>query len=94
MKEWLFVDDSTDERESFARALSADAAISVIAISATDARNRLAEGTMIADGVLMDIDLSNESSTKESGLGLTADIRAEQHRGAMPAYPIVRFFVS
>lgn len=39
----------------------------------------------------MDIDLSNESSTKESGLGLTADIRAAQHREVIPTFPVVRF---
>lgn len=39
----------------------------------------------------MDIDLSNDSQSKESGLGLTADIRAAQHRETTPAFPIVRF---
>jgi hypothetical protein len=89
--EWLFVDDSKDDRDSFARALSVGESIRVTAIPATEARAALATDALKAAGILMDIDLSNESSTKESGLGLTADIRAAQHRETIPSFPIVRF---
>lgn len=89
--DWLFVDDSREDRDSFARALSQGGIVSVTAISATGARSRLAESKLAAAGLLMDIDLSNESESKESGLGLTADIRAAQHRETTPAFPIVRF---
>ena len=89
--DWLFVDDSREDRDSFARALSQGGVVSVTAISATEARSQLAESKLAAAGLLMDIDLSNESQSKESGLGLTADIRAAQHRETTPAFPIVRF---
>ena len=85
------VDDSKQDRDAFADALSSGDKISVEALSATDVRARLAENRLDADGLLMDIDLSNESARKESGLGLTADIRAAQHRGITPSFPIVRF---
>ena len=88
---WLFVDDSKEDRNAFADALSAGNIISVEALSATNIRDRLAENELEADGLLMDIDLSNESARKESGLGLTADIRAAQHRNVTPSFPIVRF---
>lgn len=88
---WLFVDDSSEDRESFAQALSAGGDISVDAIPGSKARELLACGQLAADGLLMDIDLSNESQIKESGLGLTADIRAAQHRGAIGSFPVVRF---
>jgi CheY-like chemotaxis protein len=91
MMDWLFIDDSREDRDSFAGALSADGIVTVTAISATEARTRLAESKLEAAGLLMDIDLSNESQSKESGLGLTADIRAAQHRETTPAFPIVRF---
>ena len=91
MKQWLFVDDSVDEREAFAAGLSSGTEIEVVAISVAEARGRLANGSLVASGILMDIDLSNESTTKESGLGFTADIRAAQHRDQIPSYPIVRF---
>ena len=89
--DWLFIDDSREDRDSFARALSQGGIVSVTAISATEARSRLAESNLAAAGLLMDIDLSNESESKESGLGLTADIRAAQHRETTPPFPIVRF---
>lgn len=91
MTDWLFIDDSREDRDSFAGALSEGGVVSVTAISATEARTRLAESKLTAAGLLMDIDLSNDSQSKESGLGLTADIRAAQHRETTPAFPIVRF---
>ena len=91
MIEWLFVDDSAEDRDSFARALSDNAQVRVTAISGTEARGRLDSDKLSAAGLLMDVDLSNESSGTKSGLGLTADIRAAQHRQVIPSFPIVRF---
>lgn len=89
--DWLFIDDSKEDRDAFAHALSDAGRISIRAISASEARRLLADSAMATVGVLMDIDLSNESASKESGLGLTADIRAAQHREVIPSFPIVRF---
>ena len=88
---WLFVDDSQEDREAFARELSADGVIEVEAISAGETRRRLGEEELRCDGLLMDIDLSNESGRRESGLGLTADIRGAQQQMTAPSFPIVRF---
>jgi CheY-like chemotaxis protein len=85
------VDDSKDDRDAFATALSSGGRVSVGAVSASRAYELLGTNELYADGLLMDIDLSNEVPDNRSGLGLTADIRAAQHRGTTPAFPIVRF---
>ena len=54
---WLFVDDSKQEREAFARALSRGWADNSVydAISGSTARKRLGKGELVADGILMDV---------------------------------------
>lgn len=91
MVNWLLVDDSRDERRAYARALSEGASPPVVAISASEARHRLASSELVAKGILMDVDLSNETANMGSGLGLTADIRAAQYRQSTKSFPIVRF---
>jgi CheY-like chemotaxis protein len=89
--EWLFVDDAKDDRQSYAEALSLGDDLRVTAISGGEARERLTAKSLTADGVLMDIDLSNETGQAENGLALTAAIRAAQNRGDLAPFPIVRF---
>lgn len=91
MMDWLFVDDSKGDRDAFAASLCADGLVSVRAISAGEARGLLEGNRLAPAGVLMDIDLSNEPGGNQSGLGLTADIRAAQNRASTPPFPIVRF---
>ncbi|RYG89562.1 MAG: hypothetical protein EON59_01430 [Alphaproteobacteria bacterium] len=89
--EWLFVDDTKGDRQSFADALSLGDLLRVTAISGGQMRERLAAKDLKANGILMDIDLSNETGLPENGLALTAGIRAAQNRGDVPSFPIVRF---
>lgn len=91
MMEWLFVDDAKEDRQSYAEALSLGDELRVTAISGSEARARLTAKSLSADGVLMDIDLSNETGQAENGLALTAAIRAAQNRGDLPPFPVVRF---
>jgi CheY-like chemotaxis protein len=89
--EWLFVDDTKGDRQSFAEALSLPDELRVTAISGAEARERLTANSLMADGILMDIDLSNETGQAENGLAITAAIRAAQNRGAIASFPVVRF---
>jgi CheY-like chemotaxis protein len=88
--EWLFVDDTNGDRQSFADALSSGELV-VSAISGGETRERLANKNLKADGILMDIDLSNETGHAENGVALTASIRAAQNRDDILSFPVVRF---
>lgn len=89
--EWFFVDDTKDDRQSFAEALSLGDDLRVSAISGGEAREKLASRSLNPDGILMDIDLSNETGLADNGLALTAGIRAAQNRNDIASFPIVRF---
>ena len=88
---WLLVDDSKEEREAFARALSEGGEISVVSVSASRTRALLDRRELVAEGILMDVDLSNERGSRGSGLGLAQDVRTMQYRQLSPPFPIIRF---
>ncbi|MDF2384867.1 hypothetical protein JMG10_25570 [Nostoc ellipsosporum NOK] len=90
MTTWLFVDDSSPEREALASQI-ADDVIDVKPMSAKEARQALTDASLKPSGILMDIELGNESGVVEDGLSLAAAIRAEQNKGSVPAFPIIRF---
>lgn len=87
---WLLVDDSSDERESFSKSLT-DESLTIEPISATEAERLLEERALVGAGVLMDVDLSNETGIRNTGPGMAQSIRVAQHRRDLPSYPIVRF---
>lgn len=91
MASWLLVDDSPEEAASFAARLSDGEALSIKYISAKDAAAALGDGTLAAAGILMDVDLSNETGRKQTGPGMSQDIRIAQVKQAIPPFPIVRF---
>lgn len=88
--QWLFVDDSSQERTVLAGDLTSGD-LEVVPISGKDARARLADRTLAPAGILMDIELGNETGFLEDGLSLTAAIRADQNREVIGSFPVVRF---
>jgi hypothetical protein len=88
--EWFFVDDSDEERNAFERKLSSDD-LRVRGIPGADARKAITTKSMDCAGVLMDIELGNETGLVEDGLSLSAAIRAAQNRGDVSSFPIIRF---
>ncbi|HMG48843.1 MAG TPA: hypothetical protein VK614_15455 [Allosphingosinicella sp.] len=89
--EWLFVDDSGEERAAFANALTVADDLLITGISATDAKALLNANALRPTGVLMDVDLSNETGMQSTGPGLSQDMRVAQQRQDIPSFPIVRF---
>jgi hypothetical protein len=91
MTSWWLVDDSPEEATSFAQNLSKEEALSIVYTSVKDAAAALDNGTLEAAGILMDVDLSNETGRKQTGPGLSQDIRVAQQKQTIPPFPIVRF---
>lgn len=91
MASWLLIDDSPEEAASFARSLSCAEKLQIDPISARDAGSALESGSFAPAGVLVDVDLSNEMGQRQTGPGMSMDIRVAQQRQALPSFPIVRF---
>ena len=91
MAPWLLIDDSPEEAASFARRLSRPDVLSIEHMSAQQAASTLGVGTLAPAGVLMDVDLSNELGHRQTGPGMSQDIRVAQQKGTIPPFPIVRF---
>ncbi len=92
MSRWLFVDDQPDAAASFADALSTPATeLEVRPIGPKDFREECLGGITVPDGVLMDVELSNEAGERGSGPGIAQDIRVKQRTGELAEFPVVRF---
>jgi hypothetical protein len=91
MASWLLVDDSPEEAAAFVARLSTGNALSVAHMSVQDTASALGDCTLAPAGVLMDVDLSNESGRQHTGPGMAQDMRVAQQKQAIPTFPIVRF---
>lgn len=91
MASWLLIDDSPEEAESFAKSLSSTESLQIDHISARDAAAALESGSFAPAGVLVDVDLSNEMGQRQTGPGMSMDMRVAQQRQTLPSFPIVRF---
>lgn len=91
MTPWLLIDDNHEEATSFAKKLSSVDRLIVEHLSASDAIEALESGNFSAAGVLMDVDLSNELGQRQTGPGMSQDIRVAQQNETIGAFPIVRF---
>lgn len=89
--DWLLIDDSPEEAAAFATSLSKDDALKIVAMGAQEAAATINAGNFSPSGVLMDVDLSNEMGSQQSGPGMAQDIRVAQQKRAVPGFPIVRF---
>ncbi|MBC2666979.1 hypothetical protein H7F51_15785 [Novosphingobium flavum] len=89
--DWLLIDDSPEEAASFATGLSKDDALKIAPMGAQEAAVAINAGNFSPSGVLMDVDLSNEKGSQQSGPGMAQDIRVAQQKRAVPGFPIVRF---
>ncbi len=91
MSDWIIVDDSPEETAVFAGELSRASILDVVTITAAEAHERLENSSLAPDGILMDVDLSNEAGMKFTGPGLAQNIRVAQRRKLLPSFPVVRF---
>ncbi|MCV9936707.1 hypothetical protein OIU35_10065 [Boseaceae bacterium BT-24-1] len=91
MTSWLLIDDSPEEAASFARSLSLAGKLQIDHLSAREATAALDKGQFAPQGVLMDVDLSNEMGQRQTGPGMSQDMRVAQQKRALPSFPIVRF---
>lgn len=91
MASWLLIDDLPEEAAAFAARLSDGNVLSITHMSAPDAVSAIGNGNFAPAGVLMDVDLSNESGRQHTGPGLSQDMRVAQQKKTIPAFPIVRF---
>lgn len=91
MRHWFLIDDSGEEAITFSRELSLGDELRIEPMSAGEAEKNLSGKTLAADGILMDVDLSNETGIRTSGPGMAANIRVGQTRQDLPSFPIVRF---
>lgn len=87
---WALIDDMTDEAAALARVLT-DGEFDVDVLKGGKALEHLSAAAFCWDGVLMDIDLQNESGFTQDGLSLAQLINTEQTRGKLSSFPIVRF---
>jgi hypothetical protein len=88
---WLLIDDSPEEAAAFATSLSASDVLTILPIGAQEAAAAINTRTFSPAGVLMDVDLSNEAGSQQSGPGMAQDIRVAQQKQVLPGFPIVRF---
>ncbi len=89
---WAFVEDQTDEAESFRKRLEAgEGAIAVSVLGPVAGREDLLTGKIVPVGLLMDVDLSLATGEHGTGLGIAQDIRGKQKAREIADYPIVRF---
>lgn len=88
---WRLIDDSPEEAAAFANGLSKGDALKIMPMGAQEAAAAISAGTFAPSGVLMDVDLSNEAGSQQSGPGMAQDIRVAQQKRAVPGFPIVRF---
>lgn len=91
MINWMLVDDSADEAAAFSRDLTLADRITVTPSTAKNAEAALASGHMDVDGVLMDVDLSNETGMRNTGPGMAQNIRVAQQRQEIRSFPVIRF---
>ena len=86
MKSWVLVDDSQEESAVLAALLSQEGILKVEVISASRAQEQLEKLSLTPDGILMDVDLSNEaglrftwarSGSKHSGGSKTRDVAVD-----------------
>lgn len=89
--DWVLIDDSPQEAAAFADGLSKGDALNIVALSAQEAASAISLGNFSPSGVLMDVDLSNEKGSRQSGPGMAQDIRVAQQKRTLPGFPIVRF---
>lgn len=89
MTEWLLIDDNHEEAAAFADRISCER-LRVTPMSAKQAKVLLADPAKAPDGILMDVDLSNETAANTTGPGLAQDFRVAMQKG-MRSFPIVRF---
>lgn len=89
--DWLLIDDSPEEAASFATGLSKGDALQIVPMGAQAAAVAINAGDFSPSGILMDVDLSNEKGSQQSGPGMAQDIRVAQQKQAVPGFPIVRF---
>jgi hypothetical protein len=89
---WIFVDDSEQEAQAFADALSrGDSPIEVVPMVPATANAELFSNKEPPAGVLMDVDLSNAPGQLSTGPGIAQNIRVQQRAGKIHDFPIVRF---
>lgn len=88
---WLLIDDSPEEAAAFAASLGKGDALKIMHMGAQEAAAAISAGTFSPSGVLMDVDLSNETGSQQSGPGMAQDIRVAQQKRAVSGFPIVRF---
>ncbi len=88
---WFLIDDSPEEAAAFARGLSEGDALTIVPMGAQEAAAAISASKFSPSGVLMDVDLSNEPGSQQSGPGMAQDIRVAQQRQVCPGFPIVRF---
>ena len=91
MKSWIIVDDSPEETTVLVRQLEGKGVLEVEIISASNAQDAMESGTLRPDGILVDVDLSNEAGLRFTGPGLAQSIRVAQRRRSLPSFPLVRF---
>lgn len=90
-RDWLLIDDSPEEAAAFASSLSNGNALTIVPMGAQEAAAAISASKFSPSGVLMDVDLSNETGSQQSGPGMAQDIRVAQQKQAVPGFPIVRF---
>lgn len=88
---WILIDDSPEEAAAFAASLGKGDLLKIMPMGALEAAAAISAGTFSPAGVLMDIDLSNETGSQQSGPGMAQDIRVAQQKRSVPGFPIVRF---
>lgn len=91
MASWLLVDDSPEEAAAFVARLSMGHLLQVDYIKVEDAASALGRGDLCPQGILMDVDLSNEPGRQHTGPGMAQDMRVAQQKRTIPSFPIVRF---
>lgn len=92
MTTWVFVDDQPDAAASYAEALSDDALnMTVVTLGPKAFRDAYLSGAGTPDGVLLDVELSNETGERGSGPGIAQDIRVKQRTQEIAEFPIIRF---
>lgn len=92
MSKWVFVDDQPAPSAAFADGLSdTDSRFEVTVLGPGEARKVLLAAETTADGVLVDVDLSDIPGEHGSGPGLAQDIRVNQENGRIASFPLVRF---
>lgn len=91
MASWVLIDDSPEEAASFAKGLSCAERLQIVPVGAHDAAEALESGTFAPAGVLVDVDLSNEMGKRQTGPGMSMDMRVAQQKQTLPSFPIVRF---